>query len=153
MIFNIDRDKILVKLSFLQDNIKKLEELKQLSQEEFLEDFRNIYSTKYLLHTSIEAMLDISNHIVARNKWSKIESNRDSFEALYKNGIIPKEYIDRFFLMAKFRNRIVHMYIDIDDKVIYNILQNNIEDLKIFIDCILQNMWLNLQKLTGTIRR
>lgn len=153
MIFNIDRDKILVKLSFLQDNINKLEELKQLSEEEFLGDFRNIYSAKYLLQTSIEAMLDISNHIVARNKWSKIESNRDSFEALYKNGIIPQEYIDRFFLMAKFRNRIVHMYIDIDDKVIYNILKNNIEDLKIFIDCILQNIWLNLQKLTGTIRR
>lgn len=140
MIFNIDRDKILVKLSFLQDNINKLEELKQLSEEDFLGDFRNIYSAKYLLQTSIEAMLDISNHIVARNKWSKIESNRDSFEALYKNGIIPQEYIDRFFLMAKFRNRIVHMYIDIDDKVIYNILKNNIEDLKIFIDCILQNI-------------
>lgn len=129
MIFNIDRDKILVKLSFLQDNINKLEELKQLSEKEFLGDFRNIYSAKYLLQTSIEAMLDISNHIVARNQWSKIESNRDSFEALYKNGIIPQEYIDRFFLMAKFRNRIVHMYIDIDDKVIYNILKNNIQDL------------------------
>ncbi|MCX7950414.1 MAG: DUF86 domain-containing protein [Clostridiales bacterium] len=140
MIFNIDRDKILVKLSFLQDNIKKLEELKLLSEEEFLVDYRNIYSAKYLLQTSIEAMLDISNHIVARNKWAKIESNRDSFEALYKNGIIPQEYIDRFFMMAKFRNRIVHMYIDIDDKVIYNILQNNIEDLKIFLDCIVQNI-------------
>ncbi|WP_027309214.1 DUF86 domain-containing protein [Caloramator sp. ALD01] len=140
MIFNIDRDKILVKLSFLQDNINKLEELRLLSEEEFLSDFRNIYSTKYLLQTSIEAMLDISNHIVARNKWAKIESNRDSFEALYRNGIIPKEYIDKFFLMAKFRNRIVHMYIDIDDRVIYSILKNNIDDLRVFLDCIIQNM-------------
>ncbi|GIW48830.1 MAG: hypothetical protein KatS3mg079_306 [Caloramator sp.] len=140
MIFNIDRDKILVKLSFLQDNINKLEELRLLSEEEFLSDFRNIYSAKYLLQTSIETMLDISNHIVARNKWVKIESNRDSFEALYKNGIIPKEYIDKFFLMAKFRNKIVHMYIDVDDRVIYSILKNNIDDLRVFLDCIIQNM-------------
>ncbi|CDF59149.1 type VII toxin-antitoxin system HepT family RNase toxin [Thermobrachium celere] len=140
MIFNIDRDKILVKLSFLQDNINKLVKLSALTEEEFLSDFRNVYSAKYLLQTSIEAMLDISNHIVARNKWAKIESNKDSFEALYKNGIIPEEYIDKFFMMAKFRNRIVHMYIDIDDKVIYSILKNNIEDLKVFIDCIVQNM-------------
>ena len=31
--------------------------------------------------------------------------------------------------MAKFRNIIVHDYSDIDDKIIYQIIQSNLEDL------------------------
>lgn len=140
MILNIDRDKILVKLSFIQNNLDKLKELQKLSKNEFLNDFRNIYSAKYILQTTIESMIDISNHIVARNRWAKIETNKDSFEALSKNGILPKEYIDKLYLMAKFRNRIVHMYEDINDEIIFEILKKNTEDFRVFLDCIKQNI-------------
>lgn len=35
--------------------------------------------------------------------------------------------------MAKFRNRIVHMYFNISDEMIYDIVQNNINDFERFI--------------------
>lgn len=140
MILNIDYDKVKNKLLFIQENLKKLEELKNFSKEEFLKDFRNFDSAKYLLQTSIEAMLDIANHIIARNRWGKVESNRDSFELLYKNRIIEAKDIETYFLMAKFRNRIVHMYIEIDNETIYNVLQNNLNDIKRFVDTISTNI-------------
>jgi uncharacterized protein YutE (UPF0331/DUF86 family) len=140
MILNIDYDKVRNKLLFIQENLKKLEELRNFTKEEFLNDFRNVDSAKYLLQTSIEAMLDIANHIIARNRWGKVESNRDSFEILYQNRIIDKNDIETYFLMAKFRNRIVHMYIEVDNETIYNVLQNNLKDIKRFIDTISMNI-------------
>ncbi|WP_186005614.1 HepT-like ribonuclease domain-containing protein [Clostridium sp. DL-VIII] len=38
-----------------------------------------------------------------------------------------------YFNMAKFRNRIVHMYFNISDEMIYDIVQNNISDFEKFI--------------------
>lgn len=85
-------------------------------------------------------MLDIANHIIARNRWGKVESNRDSFEILHQNRIIDKNDIETYFLMAKFRNRIVHMYIEVDNETIYNVLQNNLKDIKRFVDTISMNI-------------
>jgi len=40
--------------------------------------------------------------------------------------------------MAKFRNRIVHMYFNISDEMIYEIVQNNLEDFERFINNIIK---------------
>lgn len=42
--------------------------------------------------------------------------------------------------MAKFRNRIVHMYFDVSDEMIYEITQNNLEDFEAFIKNIVKNI-------------
>lgn len=42
--------------------------------------------------------------------------------------------------MAKFRNRIVHMYFDINNGMIYEIIQNNLRDLEAFIKTIVKNI-------------
>lgn len=41
--------------------------------------------------------------------------------------------------MAKFRNRIVHMYFNVSDEMIYEITQNNLEDFEAFIKTIVRN--------------
>jgi uncharacterized protein YutE (UPF0331/DUF86 family) len=38
--------------------------------------------------------------------------------------------------MAKFRNRLVHVYWDIDDKQIYDYLQNSVADLETFLTSV-----------------
>lgn len=40
--------------------------------------------------------------------------------------------------MAKFGNRIVHMYYKIDDEFIYEIVHNNLEDFQRFITNIVK---------------
>lgn len=101
--------------------------------------FRNVDSAKYLLQVTIEAMLEISNHIIARNRWGKPETNRHSFEILSRKNIIEEKYINTYFAMAKFRNRIVQMYFNVSDEMIYEITKNNLEDFEVFIKDIVKN--------------
>lgn len=128
-----DKNKIDQKLLFMNTCINKLKRLKVFNKDEFIDDFTKVDSAKYLLQVSIEAMLDISSHLIARNRWGKPKDNKEHFQILSDNGIIDNNDIVIYFNMAKFRNRIVHMYFNISDEMIYDIVQNNIDDFERFI--------------------
>jgi uncharacterized protein YutE (UPF0331/DUF86 family) len=82
-----DKIKINQKILFMEGNLFKLNKLKALNKEEFINDFRNCDSAKYLLQVTIEAMLDIASHLIARNRWGKPENNKEHFKILADNGI------------------------------------------------------------------
>ncbi|APM38626.1 type VII toxin-antitoxin system HepT family RNase toxin [Clostridium kluyveri] len=140
MVNNIDLPKIKQKIIFMQSNLNKLKKLQKISKDIFIEDFRNVDSAKYLLQVTIEAMLDISNHIIARNRMGKPKTNKESFEILAKESIIDRKYVNICFAMVKLREGIVHMYFDINDEMIYEITQNNLEDFEAFIQTIIKNI-------------
>ena len=130
---NFDPDKLLQKISTIEDCVAKLEVLANLTEASFLVDFRNSSSAKYLLQIAIEAMIDISNHIIARERLGKPETHKQAFEKLAVAGFIQPENVPTYFLMSKFRNKVVHMYHEINDRMIFNILQANIADFQKFI--------------------
>jgi uncharacterized protein YutE (UPF0331/DUF86 family) len=47
-------------------------------------------------------------------------------------GTIDQDLSDRLVMMAKFRNRLVHLYWEINPEKIFEIVQNNLEDFKLF---------------------
>jgi uncharacterized protein YutE (UPF0331/DUF86 family) len=81
-------------------------------------------------------MIDISNHIIARNRWSKPDTHKESFQILMQNGVIEEKYVDAYSTMAKFRNRIVHMYYDVNDELVYKVIKDNLSDFQSFINSI-----------------
>ncbi|WP_238475836.1 type VII toxin-antitoxin system HepT family RNase toxin [Clostridium manihotivorum] len=85
-------------------------------------------------------MLDVSSHLIARNRWGKPKDNKEHFQILADNGIIDDNDVLVYFNMAKFRNRIVHMYFNISDEMIYDIVQNNIVDFERFISSIVNTL-------------
>lgn len=126
-------DKVRQKLLILEQNLIKLEKLKMLKQAEFLDDFRNVETTKHLLQVSVEIMIDISDHIVARNRLGTPETSAEAFEILFTNGILKEENVKTYITMTKFRNKVVHLYADIDDAEIYRILNSHLVDFRKFI--------------------
>ncbi len=56
----------------------------------------------------------------------------ETFRILQKEGIIPDELTNKLILMTKFRNRIVHLYWDIDDEFVKKIIEENLEDFYLF---------------------
>ncbi|NFI03486.1 DUF86 domain-containing protein [Clostridium botulinum] len=66
-----DKNKIDQKLLFMDTCLNKLKKLRTLDKNIFIDDFTKVDSAKYLLQVSIEAMLDISSHLIARNRWGR----------------------------------------------------------------------------------
>ena len=132
----INHKRIAEKLKFIRTNLKKLKELAELEKKDFLSDYRNFDTAKYNLQAAVEAMLDIAAHIISRKGYTSPNTSADSFRILAAEGIIAEDLLLKFVKMTKFRNRIVHLYDQIDEEYIYQIINNNLEVIESFVDLI-----------------
>ncbi len=113
-------------------HLDKLNFLKAKSYEEFISDFRNIDASLHILQTSIQALLDIGSYIIASLGLKTPNTNAEIIEILSEAGHISKDKKDTYIKMSQFRNRIVHLYNQIDTETLYDILVNELGDIKDF---------------------
>ncbi len=137
----VDKEVLQHKITFIEENIKKMEYLSSLSEKEFRGKFYYIESAKHLLQVSIEAMLDIAHHIIARERYRSPQTYAEAFLILIENQVLPKEKEKNFLQMAKFRNRVVHLYHEVDEKDIYQIICEGKEDFKEFVRAIIKEYY------------
>jgi uncharacterized protein YutE (UPF0331/DUF86 family) len=116
----------------LKGYLEKLSRLSTLTKEEFLADFTKIESAKHLFQVSVECCLDASNHIIASERFRAPKNYAESFEILVEQGILPETFLPTLRQMVQFRNRLVHLYWEVDAEVIYEILQKNLDDFDVF---------------------
>lgn len=129
----IDKERINHKIVFIEYNLAKLQELSKLDENEFKSDFRNIESSKHLLQVSVECMIDICEHIVAKKRLGTPDTAAECIRMVFSSGYISNINVETYITMTKFRNRIVHLYNDLDENEIYQILRNNLSDFSLFI--------------------
>lgn len=132
------KEDIQTKIDVILDNLEKLHTLREKPYEDFIADFRNIDSALYKLQTSIQALLDIGSYIIANLGLKMPNTNAEIITILSDAGYIPKEKVETYADMSKFRNRIVHLYNHIDTEAIYNILVNELDDIKDFYITLLE---------------
>jgi len=127
----------MVKLvSELRKSVARLTDIAKLPQDEFLNDPDKIGSTKYHFIVAIESSIDMCNHIISRNGYRVSEDYGDPFRVMGEVGALDTDFSDDLRNMAKFRNRLVHLYWEVDDKQVYEILQNRLVDFKKFLDSL-----------------
>ncbi len=132
--FNIDRLRQIVgEINFA---LKKLHDISLLTENEFLSSFEKIDSAKYNLIIAIEGAIDICNHIVAKVGGRAPTDYSDCFKILEELGIFNEKFIERLQKMAKFRNLLVHLYWQVDNRQVYKILKKDINDLKKYLQII-----------------
>jgi uncharacterized protein YutE (UPF0331/DUF86 family) len=50
-----------------------------------------------------------------------------------EHNLVDAEFAERLQRMARFRNRLIHIYWDINDETIYNLLQEDVRDIEEFL--------------------
>jgi len=136
-------DKILLheKLKLLVEYISDLQEQKNISLSDLETNKQLRRYIERTLHLAVEACLDIGSHIIADLGLGEPESYQDIMNILCQAGYLPTSKLDTFKRMAQFRNVIVHDYARIDPQILYNIVQNNTDDLRLFA-CFIRDAFL-----------
>lgn len=129
---------IQTKIDVILDNLEKLNVLKIKKYKDFVDDFRNVDSALHRLQTSIQALLDIGSYIIAFLGLKTPNTNAEIIEILSDAGYISKSKADTYIKMCQFRNRIIHVYNHIDTKTLYDILTNELGDIKGFYKDLLK---------------
>ena len=113
--------------------LARLEDLKRMPEKEFLADPHKIGSAKYNLIVAIEGAVDLCNHIIAKNGFRTPEDYADTLRVMEEKGAFDPEFTNSLTQMARFRNRLVHIYWDIDDAELSRIIQTRLPDINRFL--------------------
>ena len=130
----VDKEKLRQKLHFMRENLKLLEDnFKGMKLGEFKNNSINEPAATRMLQITIEAMLDTCAHIIAREALGMPKTYKDIVQIAVKNGLIPHEMENTFISMSKFRNRVVHLYDEIDSEEILEIINSHLDDFHPFM--------------------
>lgn len=82
------------------------------------------------LDLAIEAINDIGNLIIADDSLGMVNWYSDIPKILLENGVIALDMKEKWVRMISFRNILVHEYIEIDRKIVFDVLQNSLGDIE-----------------------
>ena len=120
----------------LDEYVSDLKDLQNIDFQEYEENKILRRAVERTLHLSVEACLDIGQHIIAQEGYRTPKDNRDTFHVLNEENIISDSLLTKVNNMAGFRNLIVHDYAQIDNKTVHEILQQHLQDFDAFAQAV-----------------
>jgi len=120
----LNHDRIRNKLQDIAKALDRLRRFGDMDKHAFMadEDSQDIARSRLL--TAIEAALNICYHITSKDLQKIPEDYAECFHLLGDAGRIDPQLAERLAEMARFRNRLVHLYAEIDYGQVYDIIQN-----------------------------
>lgn len=135
----VNRSLVEKKLAKLEHVIKKLKEISSVSWEEFNKDESLRDRAERNLQIAAQVCIDIGSHIIADRGYRSPDSYGDVFKVLYEQDILSLQLAETMQQIAGFRNVLVHEYLDIDNKIVYECL-GQLGDFKSFATYIVNTM-------------
>ncbi len=117
------------RLALLRDYSRRLTALGDLSPEAYAE---RRFEARYLVQVSAQVCIDMANHIIASEGWAAARDQRDSFARLAEQRVIDRDLAQRLMALAGLRNRLVHLYDEIDDDRVRAALPAGLSDFDAF---------------------
>jgi uncharacterized protein YutE (UPF0331/DUF86 family) len=128
----VDPDKIESLFRALDSYLDSLRQLALLPREKLSEDQITIGAAKYYLQISVECCINVAQHVIAREGFRAPATYADSFSVLAENEVIGPEFLATAHKMVRMRNRLVHLYWEVDADILYDTLQHNLSDFDRF---------------------
>jgi uncharacterized protein YutE (UPF0331/DUF86 family) len=137
----VDRPRLDQILSSLKRYVGVLRKLAAVPQDEFLDNPDKVGNAKYHFVIAIECCIDVANHVIASENYRFPRDNADSFVVLGEHGVMDPIFAEQLGAMARFRNRLVHLYAEIDDRRVSEYLRESLADLERFAETVASHPW------------
>ena len=128
----MDTTPIVARLNAIADAVKALKELQPLTYDEFAREHVLHGSAERDFQVAIQAALDIGAYLLADAGVQVPSEYQQVFRVLGQVGILPPAFAEKLVGMAKFRNVLVHLYLEVDLHKVHHYLQNDLDDFVLF---------------------
>jgi len=122
----------------LEQYIAELEKQQPVTRQTFQSDFTRQLAVERAFQAAIEGCTDIAAHIVSVYQLGSPQESRDVYRFLVEAGYLDAPFGEAMMAMVGFRNRLVHLYWDVDVDRLYQYLQQDVPLLRRFRDFTLQ---------------
>jgi uncharacterized protein YutE (UPF0331/DUF86 family) len=133
---DLDPEKFKIRLQALDEYKGILKETQPTPRDEFISNVRVYGLAERYLHLAIETLIDLAHLLVAGLGWRRPVDNADAMIVLAEQRVVPRDFADTLARMVRFRNILVHVYLDIDRSLVYEVLQNRLGDFDRFAECL-----------------
>ena len=103
-----------------------------MTEDDFVSDADNFAIAEHHLRRSLETVLDIGRHIIAKQALGRPADYTEIFDILGREGVLPREYVKKNRGLPGYRNRLVHLYHDVTVKELHTIISTRLSDLEEF---------------------
>ena len=133
----VDRHVVRARIAKIREYVALLRKVRGMADERRFASDPLIYgNAERYLQLAIQAVLDVSNHIVADLGANLPADNMELFDLLATRKIVPARLARKLAPMAGFRNLLVHEYMEIDRHRVYAALENDLGDFEAFIKAV-----------------
>lgn len=120
--------------SFVTEIRRNSLELKRLTdQNELVPDSLPLKAAKYILIELAEAMSNIIQHILAKEKGIAVSGYIDAIAKANRHGVVSDDLFQRLKPFFDFRNSLIHRYWTIDDSILIENIKTGRNDFDLFI--------------------
>lgn len=116
--------------------LRDLRDMADIALDAFRANRERQYAVLHALQLSIEASIEIGTHICSADSLGVPASYAETFDLLQQAGVVNPELAARLRAMARFRNRIVHFYWEVDLEEVYRILASRLGDFDDYLAAI-----------------
>jgi uncharacterized protein YutE (UPF0331/DUF86 family)/predicted nucleotidyltransferase len=132
----IDKELVQRHLKQLQEAISILHSLRESKREEFTTDYRIYGLAERYLQLAIEACLHICGILVSSFGLRRPEGYHELLSIVASQKIIPQSLAYRLEVLTNLRDSLVHDPSTLNRDVLYDHIQQRIDDLKLFADTV-----------------
>ena len=133
----VDRYVVVTRIAKIREYVALLRKIRSLADERHFVSDPLIYgNAERYLQLAIQAVLDISHHIVADRNLALPDDSKSLFELLAREKVVSRALAARLTAMAGFRNVLVHEYLEIDRRRVYRALTKELRDFESFIRAV-----------------
>jgi len=125
---------IRLRLQKLERYIAELEKHQSLPLAKFRDDFTAQLAVERAFQAAMESCIDIASHVVSVYNLGSPQQQRDLFELLAQAGYLKPDFASAMGEMVALRNRIVHLYWDMDIERLWQYMQEDVRLLRRFRD-------------------
>ena len=129
------------RLNWIRQMMMEIKSLPLKDYEIFTSDKRNVWSAESCLRRSLEALMDLGRHLLAKGFGRGVSEYKEIGAVLAEVGILNDLECATFKTLAGYRNRMVHFYHEISDKELFEICSSQLSDITYVVEAI--KKWVN----------
>ena len=124
------------KISSLQAYLEIARSFESRPRDELDKNLEFKAATERYLYLIVQASIDIAEAFISYRGYRKPKTLAASFRVLGEQKILDQKLVEKLVSMVGFRNILAHDYERIRNDILYSILQEDLQDIEQFINCI-----------------
>lgn len=112
----VDVERLARLLTRIRQDLASLRRYRAVDRDELRRDEVRMGHVKYLFVTLIEGCIDAAHHVCASEGFGPPDTNADAMLVLARNDLLTEDLAETIADGVRFRNVLVHLYVEVDDE-------------------------------------